>query len=129
MEEETRQMRGHLRKIRKSQCVKDTKIQEVFTTETEFDEQSSISNGSEMREFKIWKEQVLKKIKDLDGNRAQTVLGHILKECKVLGHILKKCKELIDPIYDILKCSVETREVSKNGKRADILMYKGGNKN
>ena len=75
-----------------------------------------------MGAFKKWKEQVMNKMKD--GNK-------VIGPDRVLGHILKECREeLIDPIYNILKYSIETREVPKEWKRADVIpIYKGGSKN
>ena len=59
--------------------------------------------------------------RNLDGNKAIGPDG-------VSGHIIKECREqLIEPIYDIIKCSIETGEVPSEWKRADIIpIYKGG---
>ncbi len=49
---------------------------------------------------------------------------------EVSGHILKNCRQqIIVPIYDIIKCSVESGKVPKQWKRADVPICKSGNKN
>ena len=49
---------------------------------------------------------------------------------EVSGYILKKCRQkMAESIYDIIECSFKTEKVSKEWKRADImLIYKNGNK-
>ncbi len=48
----------------------------------------------------------------------------------VSGFILKECrKQLIEPVYDIIKCSLSTGRVPKEWKRAGIVpIYKNGKK-
>lgn len=73
-------------------------------------------------EIKIHKEQVMKKMKDLDGN-------NVNGSDNVSGYILKQCRELTDPVYDILKCSIGMGEMLNEWKRADVILtYKGGSK-
>lgn len=75
-----------------------------------------------MEEIKVHKEQVMKKMKDLDGN-------NVNGSDSVSGYILKQCRELIDPVYDILKCSIEMGEVLNEWKRAIVILtYKGESK-
>ena len=97
------------------------KFQEVFTPETEFNEPHRNDKARKMIDFSVRKEQLMKIIKNLDGNKAIGPDG-------VSGHIIKECREqLIEPIYDIIKCSIETGEVPTEWKRADIIpIHKGG---
>ncbi len=49
---------------------------------------------------------------------------------EVSGHILKnRRQQIIDPVYDIIKCSVESGNLPQQWKRADVIpIYMSGSK-
>ena len=73
--------------------------------------------------MKVDKEELMGIMKNLDGRKAMgpdAVSGQVLKEC---------CKELLEPLYNIINCSINTGKVPREWKRADIVpIYKSGNK-
>ncbi len=48
----------------------------------------------------------------------------------ISGQVLKKCStELMEPLYDIIACSINTGRVPIEWKRAyEVAIYKNGNK-
>ena len=62
-------------------------------------------------------------MKELDEKKAigsDGVSGNILKECR---------QDMAEPIHDIIECSIRTRKVSKEWRRADIEpIYNNRNK-
>ena len=97
------------------------KFPEVFTSEALFNEPYRSNKTNMSEEFAVKKETLMKKIENLDGNKAIGPDG-------VSGHIIKECREqLIEPMYDIIKCSIETGKVPTEWKMADIIpIHKGG---
>ena len=69
------------------------------------------------------KQEIYKLMKELDEEKA-------MGSDEFLGSILKVCREeMIDPIYYIIKCSLETGIVPKECKRAEVVpIYKSGRK-
>ena len=98
-------------------------FQQVFTKETEFTEPRDKTSNKKMWEIIVNKDEVYELMKQLEERKAvgpDGISGQILKECK---------NQLIDPIYDLIKCSVQTGKVPKEWKRADIVpIYKSGKK-
>ena len=98
-------------------------FQKVFTKESEFQQLQRERRETEIREVKVCRDEIMKLMKDLEERKAtgpDQVSGHILKECR---------HQLIEPIHDIIRCSLETGKVPKEWKRADIVpIFKNGNK-
>ena len=41
----------------------------------------------------------------------------------ISGYILKECRQgMVDPIHDIIECSLKTKKVPKEWKRADMML-------
>ena len=98
-------------------------FQMVFTRESEFQQLQEERRGTEMMEIEVNQEEIMKLMNDLEERKANG-------PDKVSGHILKECRhQLIKPVHDIIKCSLETGKVPKEWKRADIVpIYKNGNR-
>ena len=67
-----------------------------------------------MKEVRVDKKEIINLMKELEEDKAtgpDEVSGKILKECR---------NELINPVYDIIKCSVESGKVPVEWKRAEI---------
>ena len=99
----------------------NTRFQQVFTRESIFEQPSENEGGYELEEIKIQKREIIKLMEELDEEKAMgpdEVSGSILKECK---------EELIDPIYDIIGCSLRSGMVPREWKRAEVVpIYKSG---
>lgn len=99
----------------------NTRFQQVFTREPIFEQPSENEGGYKLEEIKIQKREIIKLMEELDEEKAMgpdEVSGSILKECK---------EELIDPIYDIIGCSLRSGMVPREWKRAEVVpIYKSG---
>ena len=97
-------------------------FQKVFTQETNFNPDEDLEQGK-LQCMKVDKEELMSIMRKLDGRKAMgpdAVSGQVLKECR---------KELLEPLYNIINCSINTGKVPKEWKRADIVpIYKNGNK-
>ncbi len=66
--------------------------------------------------------ELLEMLKSLHERKA-------IRPDEMSGHNLKICKQMVDPMYDMIKCTVESGEVPQKWKRADVIpIYKRGNK-
>ena len=97
-------------------------FQKVFTQETSFNPDQQLKQGK-LKCMKVDKEELMTIMRKLDGRKAMgpdAVSGQVLKECS---------KELLEPLYNIINCSVNSGKVPKEWKRADIVpIYKSGDK-
>ena len=97
----------------------------VFTTETTFrgeeEEEARTNPVNEMQDIVVTKRDIENIITKLDANKSMLPDG-------VHGKVLKECKEqLMDPILDIIKSSIESGQVPREWKRANIVpIYKNG---
>jgi len=101
----------------------NNRFQQVFTKESPFEPQGGNVEGPYMEEIQVYKREIYELLGNLEEEKA-------MGPDEVSGSILKLCKEeLVDPIYDIIKCSLERGRVPKEWKRADIVpIYKSGRK-
>ena len=99
----------------------NNRFQQVFTKETLFEKPTNVEGRVYMDEIKITKSEIYKILEDLDGDKA-------MGPDEVSARLLKVCREeLIEPIYDIIRCSLETGEVPVEWKRAEVIpIYKSG---
>ena len=76
-----------------------------------------------MQDITVTKGDIEKVISNIDVNKSMGPDG-------ISGRVLKECKQqIIEPIFDIVKSSIETGKVPQEWKRADIVpIYKSGNK-
>ncbi len=90
-------------------------FQKVFTRKSNVEPPQRESHEVEMWKIRVNKEELLELLKNLDEKKA-------VGPDEVSGHIFKNCRQqIIDPVYDIIKCSVESGKVPKQWKRADII--------
>ena len=98
-------------------------FQKVFTQETDFEGSDEENNFRKLEDVKVDKVDLLRLLRSLDEKKAMgpdDVSGHILKECR---------EQLIEPICDIISCSIETGNVPVEWKRANVVpLYKNGNR-
>ena len=101
----------------------NNRFQQVFTKESPFKPPRLNKVGPIMDEIIIHKQEVYNLMEKLEEEKA-------MGPDEVSGNILKMCKEeLIDPIYDIINCSLESGKVPREWKRAEIVpIYKSGRK-
>ena len=101
----------------------NNRFQQVFTKETMFEKPINVEGRAYMDEIKITKSEIYKMLEDLEDDKA-------MGPDEVSGRLLKVCREeLIEPIYDIIRCSLETGEVPVEWKRAEVVpIYKSGSK-
>ena len=101
----------------------NNKFQQVFTKESRFEKPLIKRDVRQMKVIRVTETEILELIKELDDEKAMgpdEVSGKILKECK---------EELVRPIHDIIKCSIESGEVPAEWKKAEVIpIYKNGNK-
>ena len=91
----------------------------VFTTETAFrwdeEEEERANPVNEMQSIVVTKGDMENIITKLDANKSMGPDG-------VHGKVLKECNEqLMDPILDIIKSSIESGQVPREWKRANIV--------
>ena len=96
----------------------------VFTTETLFNEEEERVNSVEpMQDLNVTKGDIENIMNNIDVNKSMGPDG-------ISGRVLKECKEqVLGPILDIVKSSIDTGKVPREWKRADIVpIYKSGSK-
>ena len=97
-------------------------FQKVFTQETSFNPGHELEQGK-LNCMNVDKEELMSIMRKLDGRKAMgpdAVSGQVLKECS---------EELLEPLHNIINCSINTGKVPKEWKRADIVpIYKSGDK-
>lgn len=98
----------------------------VFVPEEEYNGPEAVPVG----DGNGWVDQV-----ELDANELLELMkgldvGKAMGPDGVSGWVLKECaEELLKPIYEIVKCSLDSGKVPTDWKRANIVpIYKGGNK-
>ena len=95
----------------------------VFTAETDFVAPAEMEIMEGLDDIKVEKEEIKRLLEKLDGRKAMgpdEVSGWILRECK---------DQLVDPIWDIVKSSLQEGRVPREWKRANIVpIFKGGSK-
>lgn len=104
--------------------VMNNSLHSVFITDEDFIEPELIADDDrKIDRITFQQEEVLKLMKGLDVRKAvgpDGISGWVLKEC---------AEELVGPIYDIMKRSLEDGELPLDWKRANIVpIYKGGSR-
>ena len=104
--------------------VMNNSLHSVFITDEDFIEPELITDDDrKIDTITFQQEEVLKLMKGLDVRKAvgpDGISGWVLKEC---------AEELVGPIYDIMKRSLEDGELPLDWKRANIVpIYKGGSR-
>ena len=96
-------------------------LSSVYTVEEDFIEPDIVTQALKIEGIKVEKGEVLKILKKVDPNKAMGPDG-------VSGWILKECaEEIVDPIHNLIQCSLNTGELPCEWKRANIVpIYKGG---
>ncbi len=96
-------------------------FQQVFTKETKFNEPKHKTLEKQVGEIIVTQEDIYKMMEGLEVRKAMGpdgISGFILKECR---------KQLMEPVFDIINCSLKTGRVPKEWKRAKIVpVYKSG---
>ena len=92
----------------------------VFTEETQFS-RGMVSEVRGMEDIAVTRGEIVEIIGQLDVNKAMGPDG-------VSGRVIKECQEqLLDPILDLIRTSINTGQVPVEWKRADVIpIYKGG---
>ena len=101
----------------------NSSFQQVFTTESTFEEPQVDDERDCMDEIIVSKQEIHKLMEELEDGKAMGPDG-------VSGSILKACREeLAVPIYDIIQYSLASGTVPVEWKRADVVpIYKSGKK-
>ncbi len=94
-------------------------FQKVFTEETNSEKTTEEETNEKMEHVEVDKKELKKLMITLDGRKAMGL-------DKITRQVLKGCSTtLTEPLYDIIKCSINTGKVPIEWKRADIVpIYK-----
>ena len=93
----------------------NNRFQQVFTKESIFEKPQIREEKVYMEEIKVTKGEIYKLLEELEDEKA-------MGPDEVSGSLLKACREeLTEPIYDIIRCSLESGKVPVEWKRAEVV--------